>query len=76
MRRRVSHGRRADALRHGGDGRTKDLDWIAAQDGRHQGPARSERGGPKTRAMQREVLVKLDEKIKELENKAKGSGQR
>jgi hypothetical protein len=52
----------------------KDLDWIARKMGVIKDRLDLTRGGPKTRAMQREVLVKLDEKIKELENKAKGSG--
>jgi hypothetical protein len=33
------------------------------------------RGGPKTQKMQKEVLVRLDEMIKEMENKQKGSCQ-
>jgi len=53
----------------------KDLDWIARKMGVIKDRLDLTRGGPKTRAMQREVLVKLDEKIKELENKSKsGSG--
>jgi hypothetical protein len=32
------------------------------------------RGGPQTQKLQKEVLARLDELIKELENKAKGSG--
>jgi len=51
----------------------KDLDWIARKMGVIKDRLDLTRGGPKTRAMQREVLVKLDEKIKELENKAGGS---
>lgn len=51
----------------------KDLDWIARKMGVIKDRLDLTRGGPKTRAMQREVLVKLDEKIKELENKMKGS---
>ena len=51
----------------------KDLDWIARKMGVIKDRLDLTRGGPKTRAMQREVLVKLDEKIKELENKASGS---
>ena len=50
----------------------KDLDWIARKMGVIKDRLDLTRGGPKTRAMQREVLVKLDEKIKELENKCKG----
>jgi len=52
----------------------KDLDWIARKMGVIKDRLDLTRGGPKTRAMQREVLVKLDEKIKELENKAKSGG--
>lgn len=51
----------------------KDLDWIARKMGVIKDRLDLTRGGPKTRAMQREVLVKLDEKIKELENLLKGS---
>lgn len=51
----------------------KDLDWIARKMGVIKDRLDLTRGGPKTRAMQREVLVKLDEKIKELENRMKGS---
>jgi tetratricopeptide (TPR) repeat protein len=53
----------------------KDLDWIARKMGVIKDRLDLTRGGPKTRAMQREVLVKLDEKIKELENKCNGSCQ-
>jgi tetratricopeptide (TPR) repeat protein len=53
----------------------KDLDWIARKMGVIKDRLDLTRGGPKTRAMQREVLVKLDEKIKELENLTKGSSQ-
>jgi tetratricopeptide (TPR) repeat protein len=51
----------------------KDLDWIARKMGVIKDRLDLVRGGPKTRGMQREVLVKLDEKIKELENKLSGS---
>ncbi len=51
----------------------KDLDWIARKMGVIKDRLDLTRGGPKTRAMQREVLVKLDEMIKELENKISGS---
>jgi tetratricopeptide (TPR) repeat protein len=50
----------------------KDLDWIARKMGVIKDRLDLTRGGPKTRAMQREVLVKLDEMIKELENKCSG----
>jgi hypothetical protein len=52
----------------------KDLDWIARKMGVIKDRLDLTRGGPKTRAMQREVLVKLDEKIKEIENKMKSGG--
>jgi hypothetical protein len=52
----------------------KDLDWIARKMGVIKDRLDLTRGGPKTRAMQREVLVKLDEKIKELENRMKSGG--
>jgi hypothetical protein len=52
----------------------KGLDWIARRMGMIKDRLDLTRGGPKTRKMQREVLVKLDEKIKELENKAKSGG--
>ncbi len=51
----------------------KDLDWIARKMGVIKDRLDLTRGGPKTRGMQREVLVKLDEMIKELENKLNGS---
>jgi hypothetical protein len=54
--------------------RDKDLDWIARKMGVIRDRLDLTRGGPKTRALQREVLVKLDEKIKELENKKSGNG--
>jgi tetratricopeptide (TPR) repeat protein len=50
----------------------KDLDWISRKMGVIKDRLDLTRGGPKTRAMQREVLVKLDEMIKELENKCSG----
>jgi tetratricopeptide (TPR) repeat protein len=52
----------------------KDLDWIARKMGVIKDRLDLTRGGPKTRAMQREVLVKLDEQIKELENRLKNGG--
>lgn len=55
------------------DWQDKDLDWISRKMGVIKDRLDLTRGGPKTRGMQREVLVKLDEKIKELENKASGS---
>jgi tetratricopeptide (TPR) repeat protein len=51
----------------------KDLDWISRKMGVIKDRLELMRGGPKTRSMQREVLVKLDEMIKELENKMSGS---
>ncbi len=55
------------------DWQEKDLGWISRKMGVIKDRLDLSRGGPKTQAMQREVLVKLDEKIKELENKANGS---
>jgi tetratricopeptide (TPR) repeat protein len=57
------------------DWQDKDLDSIARKMGVIKDRLDLTRGGPKTRAMQREVLVKLDEKIKELENQMNGSSQ-
>ncbi|MHB1422288.1 MAG: hypothetical protein ACYC3I_03635 [Gemmataceae bacterium] len=51
----------------------KDLDWISRKMSVIKDRLDLTRGGPKTRAMQREVLVKLDEMIKELENRMSGS---
>jgi hypothetical protein len=52
----------------------KDLGWIARKMGNIQRRLDLERGGKKTQKEQKEVLVRLDEMIKELENKQKCSG--
>jgi hypothetical protein len=51
----------------------KDLGWIARKMGNIQRRLDLERGGKKTQKEQKEVLVRLDEMIKELENKQKPS---
>jgi tetratricopeptide (TPR) repeat protein len=53
--------------------RDKDLGWISRKMGVIKDRLDIVRGGPKTQKMQKEVLVRLDEMIKEMENKAKGS---
>jgi hypothetical protein len=49
----------------------KDLGWIARKMGNIQRRLDLKRGGKKTQKEQKEVLVRLDEMIKELENKQK-----
>jgi hypothetical protein len=51
----------------------KDLGWIARKMDNIQRRLDLKRGGKQTQRMQKEVLVRLDEMIKELENKAKGN---
>src|SRR5262249_39729136 len=51
----------------------KDLGWVARKMGNIQRRLDLKRGGKKTQKMQKEVLVRLDEMIKEMENQAKGS---
>jgi len=51
----------------------KDLGWIARKMDNIQRRLDLKRGGKQTQKMQKEVLVRLDEMIKELENKAKGN---
>jgi hypothetical protein len=53
----------------------KDLGWIARKMDNIQRRLDMARGGPKTRKMQKEVLLRLDEMIKQIENQAKGSSQ-
>jgi hypothetical protein len=56
----------------------KDLGWIARKMDNIQRRLDLKRGGKHTQKMQKEVLVRLDELIKEIENKQKngsGSGQ-
>ncbi len=49
----------------------KDLGWVARKMSNIQRRLDLKRGGKETQKQQREVLVRLDEMIKELENKAK-----
>ena len=51
----------------------KDLGWIARKMGNIQRRLDLKRGGKQTQKEQKEVLVRLDEMIKEIENKQKGS---
>jgi hypothetical protein len=53
----------------------KDLGWISRKMGVIKDRLEIARGGQKTQKMQKEVLVRLDEMIKEMENKASGSCQ-
>jgi len=52
----------------------KDLGWIARKMGNIQRRLDLKRGGKQTQKIQKEVLVRLDELIKEMENKAKCQG--
>jgi len=52
----------------------KDLGWIARKMDNIQRRLDLKRGGKQTQKMQKEVLVRLDEMIKELENKQKNQG--
>jgi len=52
----------------------KDLGWIARKMDNIQRRLDLKRGGKQTQKMQKEVLVRLDEMIKELENQQKQSG--
>jgi len=52
----------------------KDLGWIARKMGNIQRRLDLKRGGQKTQKEQKEVLVRLDEMIKEIENKQKSGG--
>jgi hypothetical protein len=49
----------------------KDLGWVARKMSNIQRRLDLKRGGKETQKQQKEVLVRLDEMIKELENKAK-----
>jgi len=53
----------------------KDMGWIARKMDNIHRRLDMARGGPKTRKMQKEVMLRLDEMIKQLENQAKGSSQ-
>jgi hypothetical protein len=52
----------------------KDLGWIARKMNIIKDRLQQTRGGEKTQKIQREVVVRLSEMIKELENKKKGGG--
>jgi len=52
----------------------KDLGWIARKMDNIQRRLDLKRGGKQTQKMQKEVLVRLDEMIKEIENQQKNSG--
>jgi phosphoribosyl-ATP pyrophosphohydrolase len=52
----------------------KDLGWIARKMDNIQRRLDLKRGGKQTQKMQKEVLVRLDEMIKEIENQQKGGG--
>jgi hypothetical protein len=52
----------------------KDLGWISRKMGVIKDRLDISRGGKKTQKMQKEVLVRLDEMIKDLENRAKNGG--
>ncbi len=52
----------------------KDLGWIARKMGNIQRRLDLKRGGKQTQKQQKEVLVRLDEMIKEIENKQKSGG--
>jgi len=52
----------------------KDLGWIARKMDNIQRRLDLKRGGKQTQKMQKDVLVRLDEMIKELENKQKNQG--
>jgi phosphoribosyl-ATP pyrophosphohydrolase len=52
----------------------KDLGWVARKMDNIQRRLELKRGGKQTQRMQKEVLVRLDEMIKELENKQKQGG--
>jgi hypothetical protein len=52
----------------------KDLDSIARKMKNVERRLDLSRGGPKTQKIEKEIVARLDEMIKELENKSKGSG--
>ena len=52
----------------------KDLGWIARKMDNIQRRLDLKRGGKQTQKLQKEVLVRLDEMIKEIENQQKESG--
>jgi hypothetical protein len=55
--------------------RDKDLGWIARKMDNIERRLDLSRGGPQTQNIQKEVILRLDELIKQMENQAKGSSQ-
>jgi len=55
--------------------RGKDLGWIARKMDNIERRLELSRGGPQTQKIQKEVVARLDELIKQIENQAKGSSQ-
>jgi hypothetical protein len=53
----------------------KDIGWISRKMDNIHRRLEMSRGGPKTRKMQKDVVLRLDEMIKQMENQAKGSSQ-
>ena len=54
--------------------REKDLGWVARKMDIIQRRLDLARGGKKTQKLQKEVVARLDEMIKQLENQQKGNG--
>jgi hypothetical protein len=52
----------------------KDLGWVSRKMDNIERRLELARGGPTTQKMQKQVVARLDEMIKELENKQKGNG--
>jgi len=55
--------------------REKDLNWIARKMDNSGRRLQLARGGPVTQKIQKDIVSRLDELIKEMENKAKGKGE-
>jgi hypothetical protein len=53
----------------------KDLGWVGRKMDNIERRLELARGGPTTQKMQKQVVARLDEMIKELENQQKGNGQ-
>lgn len=58
-----------------GQWQDKDLGWIARKMDNIERRLELARGGPQTQKMQKEVVLRLEEMIKEMENRNKGSSQ-
>jgi hypothetical protein len=52
----------------------KDMGWISRKMDNIERRLELARGGPTTQKMQKQVVARLDEMIKELENQQKGGG--